>query len=74
VRAKHLEAAKAGERTDSGGANQFSTRFFCAYQMAEYQRIRQQLELLTCPIVSISMSLTRNSSLSIFSTAVWLRL
>jgi CRP-like cAMP-binding protein len=48
VRAKHLEAAKAGERTDSAGKAIRNKILLCVPD-AEYRRIRQQLEFVDLP-------------------------
>jgi hypothetical protein len=48
VRAKNLEAAKAGERTDSAGKPIRNKILLCVPD-AEYQRIRQQLEFVDFP-------------------------
>ncbi len=48
MRAKHLEAAKAGERTDSAG-KPIRNKILLCIPDAEYQRIRQQLEFVDLP-------------------------
>jgi CRP-like cAMP-binding protein len=48
VRAKHLEAAKAGERTDSAG-KPIRNKILLCIPDAEYQRIRRQLQFVDLP-------------------------
>jgi hypothetical protein len=48
ARAKHLEAAKAGERTDSAG-KPIRNKILLCIPDAECQRIRQQLEFVGLP-------------------------